>query len=81
MSLEKQTVNQQGASFCSLQSLRCALVAKYFKIVTRHIILLDPVLENSTSYIELVKEIGINLLTSTPYKKMVLVVGFMFAII
>ena len=54
-SLEKPTVIQQGARFCSLQSFRCALVANCIKLV-------DPMLENSTNDIELVKEIGIKLL-------------------
>ena len=32
--LERPTVIQQGASFCSLQSLRCLLVANCIKLVT-----------------------------------------------
>ena len=67
MSLEKPTVIQQGASFCSLQSYRCSLVANCIKRITWYVIpgtimLLDPMLENNTSDIELVKEIGIKLL-------------------
>ena len=62
MTLEKPTVIQQGAVFVpySPSGVHWLLIVLNFLLST--IMLLDPILENNISDIELVKEIGIKLL-------------------